>query len=99
MKIFLAIAITVVIIIIQNFLSTRKQWQLGAILPVLAVIFFFYNFYIVKSPLNVNTIRPFAILFVILLLDWIDGRIRFKKKEKEETETELNKIKAHDLND
>lgn len=86
---FGTIAITLMISCSQKYFSTRKTWQLGAIIPLLSIMVFSY-IYFVNSVKLTSFLIPCIIIFVLELIIWIDGRHQYRKNE-------LNKMKAKDL--
>lgn len=88
------ILITIIVLLIQDYLSTRKNPYLGGILPIvyIGVISFFFN----KLMSNNDDFSTWVILIVALcglLSSWISGRERFKKKRQKE----LDRIELQNL--
>lgn len=84
------IAITLVIAGTQKYLSTRKLWQLGVIVPIVSVAIIGTIFYVKNIVLSTKSIVPCVILVVLELLIWFDGRRQHKQYE-------LKKMKAKDI--
>lgn len=84
------IAVTLIIAGTQKYLSTRKLWQLGAIVPIASVAIMGAMFYINNIALSTKAIVPCVILVVLELIIWIDGRRQHKLNE-------LKKMKAKDI--
>ncbi|MFF2286612.1 hypothetical protein [Peribacillus butanolivorans] len=81
------ILVVIVILLTQDYLSTRKNPYLGGIIPIvyIGVISFFFN----KLMDNNDHSSTWVILIVGLcglLSSWISGRERFKKKRQKELE-------------
>ena len=91
--------IPLVVILGQHFLSEARHWFLGGILPTGTVLFTVWCFFFRTPRLGLNTLWAFAVLLLLLLWDWADGRRRFNQKKKAETEAELKKMRAHDLDE
>ena len=89
-KTILTILITISLLGGQHYLSTRKQWWLGGILPVLYTGFATW-FKVCKAP----EFRLFSLIIVgiVLLGIWADGRNKYKKK----IDKEIEKMKSTDL--
>lgn len=83
------IALALVISGAQKYLSTRKLWQLGAIVPLIS-IGVLTGIYFVKQILLVDFLFPCAILISLEILIWVDGRHQYRKEE-------LMKMKARDI--
>ncbi len=84
------IAITLIITGSQKYLSTRKVWQLGAIVPILSLVVMAVLYFSVKLTLTAEFIVPCAIIIALELLIWVDGRHQHHKSE-------LNRMKAKDI--
>lgn len=84
------IAVTLIISGSQKYLSTRKVWQLGAIVPILSVVAMAVLYFAMKLTLNVEFIVPCAIIIVLELFIWVDGRHQYHKSER-------NRMKAKDI--
>lgn len=83
------IALTLVISGAQKYLSTRKLWQLGAIVPLISIVTMTGIYFTKQIPLN-DFIFPCAILISLEILIWVDGRHQYRKEE-------LIKMKAKDI--
>lgn len=83
------ISITLLISCAQKYFSSRKAWQLGAIVPFVSTIVFI-SIYYVNSIQTAMFLIPCIIILVLELVIWIDGRHQYRKNE-------LNKMKAQDL--
>lgn len=94
MQYVLAIIITVVVFVVEHFLSILKHWAFGGILPLAFLLFSVWCFYSGKLLLNIQSLFPFRILFLLLLSSWFNARQSRKKK----LHKEIEKMKAHDLN-
>lgn len=89
-KFLCTIVITLFISGMQKYLSTRKSWLLGAIIPILTAGILTTMFYINKVPFSFESLVPCAILIVLELFIWIDGRFQHKRME-------IRKMKAKDI--
>ncbi|MBC6972460.1 hypothetical protein H9I32_08570 [Bacillus sp. Xin] len=94
MKPVVGILVTVVIIVIQSFLSSRKNPYLGGILPVayIGFISFFFNKLFANGDYFSTWLMILAGLCAFLSI-WISGRERFKKKRQKE----LDRIELQNL--
>lgn len=81
----LALAVTGV----QKYLSTRKRWQLGAIVPLIFTAVLTGIYFAKQIPLD-DFIFPCAALVFLEVLVWAEGRYLHRKKE-------LVKMKAKDI--
>lgn len=77
------ILVVIIILLTQDYLSTRKNPYLGGIIPLvyIGVISFFFN----RLMDNNDNSSTWVILIVALcglLSSWISGRERFKRKDK-----------------
>ncbi|WP_270564668.1 hypothetical protein [Clostridium beijerinckii] len=90
MNYMITILITIFILGVQNYLSTRRYWWLGAIVPGLYVIFAIW-FKVYKAPMFETGLL--ILLGVILLGIWANGREQYKKK----INKEINKMKSKDI--
>lgn len=88
-KFLCTIVITLFISGMQKYLSTRKSRLLGSIIPILTGILA-TMFYINKVPFSFESLVPCAILIVLELFIWIDGRFQHKRME-------IRKMKAKDI--
>ena len=80
-----SLLITVFILGVQHYASTRKYYQIGAIIPILYGIFAIW-FKVYKAP-NFK-IWTLLIIELILLSIWAEGREVYKKR--------INKMKPKD---
>lgn len=85
-----SIAITLIITGSQKYLSTRKNWQLGVIMPILSLVVMTVMYFYLKLTLAVEFIVPCAIIIALELFIWVDGRHQHRKSE-------LNCMKAKDI--
>lgn len=90
MNYMLTIVITIFILGVQNYLSTRRYWGLGIIAPALYVIFAIW-FKVYKAP----TFETWLLILLggILLGIWANGREQYKKK----INKEIDKMKSKDI--
>lgn len=86
-----AIAVTLIITGSQKYLSTRKGWQLGAIIPIFSVVAMLVLYFSMKFTFNIEFIVPCAIIIVLEVFIWADGRRQYRKEE-------LVRMKAKDIN-
>lgn len=88
------ILIVIVILVTQNFLSSRNNPYLGGILPVayIGFISFFFNKLIANGDYFSTWLIIIAGLCGLLSI-WISGRERFKKKRQKE----LDRIELQNL--
>ena len=86
----LTIFITVSLLAGQHYLSSRKQWWLGWILPLIYTGFVVW-FKVCMAP----EFRLFSLIIigVVLLGIWAEGRDKYKKK----IDKEIEKMKSTDL--
>lgn len=84
------IAVTFIITGSQKYLSTRKVWQLGAIVPILSLVVMAVLYFSMKLALAVEFIVPCAIIIALESFIWVDGRHQYHKSE-------LNRMKAKDI--
>lgn len=86
----LPIIITIFILVIQNYLSTRQYGALGGIMPALYVIFAIW-FKVYKAP----TFKTGLLILLgsILIGIWVNGRDQYKKK----INNEMAKMKSKDI--
>lgn len=85
------IAVTLIITGTQKYLSTRKAWQLGAVIPLLSMAAMTVSYFTMQVSLSVEFIVPCVIILVLESLIWIDGRHQYRKEE-------LRRMKAKDIN-
>lgn len=76
-----AIVVTLIITGVQKYLSTRKSWQLGAIVPVLSLAAMGALYFFMQVTFTVEYIIPCAIIVVLELFIWADGRHQCRKEE------------------
>lgn len=94
MKYILCIAIVIVLLVVQYFLSNREKMIFGGLLPLLVIPFSIWVIISRSLSINFNTLFPFVGLFIVLISIWAEGRERINKKHKKE----LEKMKAKDIN-
>lgn len=87
---YVTILITILIVGVHNYLSTRRYWGLGGIIPALYVIFAIW-FKVYKAP----TFKTGLLILLgsILLGIWANGREKYKKK----INKEIDKMKSKDI--
>ena len=85
-----SILITVFTLAVQNYLSTRRYWGLGGIIPILYFMFAIW-FKVYKAPTFQTGLL--IILGIILLGIWANGREQYKKK----INKEIDKMKSKDI--
>lgn len=88
--ILITIFITIFALAVQQYLSTRRYWALGGILPALYTIFAVW-FKVYKAP-SFHT-GLLIILGTTLLSVWASGREQYKNKLKKE----MDKMKSKDM--
>ena len=76
-----AIALTLILCGVQKYLSTRKAWQLGAVVPLLSAVAMGALYVVKQVALSAEFVIPCAILLVLELLMWADGRHQRRKEE------------------
>ena len=77
-----SIAITLTIYSVQKHLSTRKNWKLGVIVPLLSIVVMTIVYFCTTKILNpVQFIVPCALLLSMEILIWADGRRQYRKEE------------------
>lgn len=86
-----AVAVTLIIYGVQKHLSTRRAWQLGAVVPLLSIVAMISLYFVMQVSLSVNYIVAGTILLALELIIWIDGRYQYRKEE-------LLKMKVKDIN-
>ena len=84
------IAITLIIYGVQKYLSTRRVWQLGAVVPLLSIATLIILYFFMQVSQTEKYIVVSAFLLALELLIWIDGRHQYRKEE-------LMKMKAKDI--
>ncbi|KEI80108.1 hypothetical protein EXM30_09115 [Clostridium botulinum] len=94
MKILITILVTILGLALQQFLSTRKHFIFGLILPLFIVLgaILFIMFKVESGTLG-KWIFRFSMLVVINLSIYFEGRDKVKKKSKKE----LEKMTIQDL--
>jgi glycerol-3-phosphate acyltransferase PlsY len=85
------IAITLITYGVQKYLSTRRVWQLGAVVPLLSIATLIILYFFMQVSQTEKYIVVSAFLLALELLIWIDGRHQYRKEE-------LMKMKAKDIN-
>lgn len=85
-----SIALTLIITCSQKYLSTRKDWRLGAIVPILSFVIMTVLYFSLEFTLTAEFIVPCAIIIALELFIWVDGRHQYHKSE-------LNCMKAKDI--
>lgn len=85
------IAVTLIICGVQKYLSTRRTWQLGAIVPLLSIVVMISLFFVMQVSSSEDYVIAGAILVALELFMWADGRHQYRKEE-------LMKMKIKDLN-
>ena len=85
-----AIVITLIITGTQKYLSTRRTWQLGAVVPLLSLVVMAALYVTTRVTLSVGFIVPCVIILILELFIWIDGRHQYRKDE-------LMRMKAKDI--
>ena len=91
LKFFGTIAVTLIIYSVQKYLSTRKVWQLGAVVPLFSIAVMIILYFVMQVSQTTNYIFVGAFLLALEFLIWIDGRHQYRKDE-------LRKMKAKDIN-
>lgn len=89
LKFIVTIVATLIIVGAQKYLSTRKLWQLGAIVPLISIVILAEIYLAKPIPMN-DSIFPCAIVIFVELLIWVEGRHQYRKGE-------LIKMKAKDI--
>ena len=90
LELLCTIALTVAIVGVQNYLSTRQAWQLGAVVPLLSLAVLVGSAVIWSLPLSAKLVVPGLLILGLELLLWVDGRAQRRRRE-------LDKMKAKDL--
>ena len=85
-----SILITICILVVQYYLSTRRYWVLGVVVPTLYFIFAIW-FKVYMAPTFKTGLL--ILIGVILLGIWADGREKYKKK----INKEIDKMKSKDI--
>jgi len=86
----IAVVVTIVLVIVQNYLSSRKNWLWGIIVPILSVAIMSGIAFVEKFPISWRILLPCVLILVVELFIWADKRIAHKRAE-------LNKMKAKDM--
>ena len=86
-----AIAVTLIVYGAQKYLSTRRTWQLGAVVPLLSIVAMITLYFVMRVSFSVNYIVAGTILLALELVIWIDGRNQYRKEE-------LMRMKVRDIN-
>lgn len=73
LELLCTIALTVAIVGVQNYLSTRQAWQLGAVVPLLSLAVLVGAAVIWSLPLSAKLVVPGLLILGLELLLWVDG--------------------------
>jgi hypothetical protein len=84
------VVITVALIGLQKYLSTRRQWQMGGIVPIVSIVAMIVLFFIMEVPLSIKSILPCIIIIGLQIFIWIDGRNKNRRNE-------FTRMKAKDI--
>ena len=84
------VAVTLIIYSVQKYLSTRKIWQLGAVVPLFSIAVMIILYFVMQVSQTANYIVVGAFLVTLEFLIWIDGRHQHRRKE-------LMRMKAKDI--
>ena len=84
------IALTLTIFGTQRYLTTRKAWQLGAIVPSISLVAMTALYFVKQVAFSVEFVVPCAIILALELFMWVDGRQQYHKNE-------LLKMKIKDI--
>lgn len=84
------VAVTLIIYSVQKYLSTRKIWQLGAVVPLFSIAVMIILYFVMQVSQTANYIVVGAFLFTLEFLIWIDGRHQHCREE-------LMRMKAKDI--
>ena len=90
LKFFGTIAVALIIYGVQKYLSTRRVWQLGGVVPLLSILVIAALYFVMQISQIVNYVVASAFLLTLEALIWIDGRHQYRKEE-------LMKMKAKDV--
>ena len=94
MKVLFAIIISVALLALENFLSKRKNFIFGLILPILIIIGFVLFMVFKAQPHELGRwLFRFGLLFLITISVYFEGREALKAKRKKE----LEKMTIQDL--
>lgn len=85
-----SILITIFIVAVQYYLSTRRYWALGGVIPILYFMFAIW-FKVYKAPSFRTSLL--IMLAVTLLWIWENGRKQYKNK----INKEIDKMKSKDI--
>lgn len=88
-NVILTIAIAITILATQNFLSTRKHWAFGALLPMAYTTFSIW--FIMNKNVDTRMIVRLCIGLVIFLGIWCDGRVKLRKNLSKEMDKMISK--------
>ena len=83
----ISVVVTLILVATQKYLSRKKNWLLGAVVPIVSAALMVGIFFYKDFPLSWKTILPCAFIFALEVLIWIDQRIEHRRNE-------LNKMKA-----
>lgn len=89
-KIIITIIITLIISGSQKYMSVRKNWYLGAVVPLLTIIVISVLYFIKDISISVKSVLPCVIIITLEIFLWIDGRRQIR-------EMELRRMKAKDI--
>ncbi len=89
-KIIITIVITLIISGSQKYMSVRKNWYLGAVVPLLTIIVISVLYFIKDISISVKSVLPCVIIITLEIFLWIDGRRQIR-------EMELRRMKAKDI--
>lgn len=92
MEAFYRLFIILGLLAIQLFLSSRNNKYLGAILPVLLVVFLIWSYMTDRIDSLLKVLLFLLVGMVAFLLEWDRGREYVKNKQKKE----LEKMKMYD---
>lgn len=86
----IAVVVTLVLLVAQKYLSSRKSGIMGLIVPFVSAALMVGIFYVKDVSISWKTVLPCVFILAIEILIWIDQRIARKRAE-------LNKMKAKDI--
>ncbi len=89
-KIFGSIIITLLIIGIQKYMSTRNTALLGVIIPIISCVLMVLVVWLENVPLSTELVIACVVIITLELFLWIDGRREYRFKS-------LNKMKVKDI--
>ncbi len=89
-KIFGSIIITLLIIGIQKYMSTRNTALLGVIIPIISCVLMVLLVWLENVPFSTELVIACVVIITLELFLWIDGRREYRFKS-------LNKMKAKDI--